>query len=292
MPFVQKRAYAKSKIKVVLFLEKTFGLSHLEAKRSIDKGRVFCNQKQIHKKGTCIQGEVLITLFEANKQVHRPIFETSEFAIFDKPSKVLVHPPRITLEHTLLDDARALFGKDANFTHRIDKETSGLIIASKNKKAESFFKLAFEAKKIKKSYLAFVRGEIKKNILIDAPIIKFRNLSTNFSPIQKNGKEAKTHIIPIKYDSDKNITFIKAVPLTGRTHQIRIHLWHIGHPILGDPIYGQNETFRTKYIEKKITNTQRVLQTGANRLLLHAYSLEFEFKNKFFFVSKQNFNIV
>jgi 23S rRNA pseudouridine1911/1915/1917 synthase len=137
-----------------------------------------------------------------------------------------------------------------------------------------------------------VRGEIKRNILIDAPIIKFRNLSTNFSPIQKNGKEAKTHIVPIKYDSDKNTTFIKAVPLTGRTHQIRIHLWHIGHPILGDPIYGQNETFRTKYIEKKITNTQRVLQTGANRLLLHAYSLEFEFKNKFFFVSKQNFNIV
>ena len=51
MPFVQKRAYARSKTKVVLFLEKTFGLSHLEAKRSIDKGRVFCNQKQIHKKG-------------------------------------------------------------------------------------------------------------------------------------------------------------------------------------------------------------------------------------------------
>ena len=59
----------------------------------------------------------MITLFEANKRVHCPIFETSEFAIFDKPGKVLVHPPRITLEHTLLDDVRALFGEDANFTY-------------------------------------------------------------------------------------------------------------------------------------------------------------------------------
>ena len=291
MPFVRLDKKAHSKTKIIPFLCSAFNISIQDAKKSIDKGRVFCNQKRVEKKGEVVEGDITVTLFKHNRARNFPLFETKDFAVFDKPSGVMIHPPRIDKEHTLLDDIRSLYGRDANFTHRIDKETSGLVIAAKNKKSEAYFKQAFQNKNIQKTYLAYVKGKIDKETVVNAPIIKFRNLSTNLFPVQKSGRSAKTYIIPLFYSKELNATLIKAIPFTGRTHQIRIHLWHINHPIIGETLYGHPVDFRARYIEKRMSKEERFQKTGASRLMLHAYSLEFTYKNRFFITSKQLFKI-
>lgn len=289
MPFVQKKFFCAKKTKIIEFLCQTLNCSELEAKRLVDKSRVFQNNQQVTKKGELIEGEILITLFENEKAKNLPIFTHNEFAIYDKPSGILVHPQKISSEYTLLDDIKSTFGKTANITHRIDKETSGLVLVSKNKESEKFFKLAFEAKKIEKSYFAYAKGKIDKRYEINESILKFRDLSSRLDPLSEDGRKSLTIIEPIRYFENLNITLVKAIPITGRTHQIRIHLWSIGYPIIGEPLYGNTTEFRNDYIEKKLTEKERIKITGANRLLLHANELKFKFDSSYHIFSKSDF---
>ena len=104
------------------------------------------------------------------------------------------------------------------------------------------------------------------------------------------GKESNTLIKPILYDEKKNQTVVLAIPKTGRQHQIRVHLNSIAHKIVGDPIYGINDNWVDKFLKKEKSCEERVQVSGDKRLLLHAYSLEFEYLDiKYKFISKQNF---
>ncbi len=158
-------------------------------------------------------------------------------------------------------------------------ETSGLLLASRHKKAERYLKSLFEKKKIRKSYIAWVRGKIINSFSVEKSIKIRDNYTDNKHKVEisQKGKYAKTLFEPLKYDEVLNRTLIKCVPITGRTHQIRIHLFHIGHPIVGDPLYGTSFEFATKYLEDKLSFEERIYITGAKRLLLHAYSLEFNY---------------
>ena len=281
MPFIFKTFYAKEETKLFLFLMKNLNISQAKAQKMIDTKKVYQNNKPIVDKKATIKGKIDILLFEPHSKGLKPIFETKEFAIFDKPSGVLVHPRNRTTPYSLLDEVRRCFGKDANIIHRIDKETSGLVLVSKNRKTEKILKTAFENKKVKKGYLALAKGQISSSIFIDEPIKKNRDFSNIRLKvlIDSSGKKAQTIINPLKYFPKIDATLVEALPLTGRQHQIRAHLFHVKHPIVGDPIYGIETKYAIKYLDKELSKKDRISITGASRLMLHANWIEFNFKN-------------
>ncbi len=278
MPFVAKKVVVQTPTKLFLVLMREFEITQKEAQRMIDTKKVFQKGKLIKDKAAVVQGELEIIHFQPKPQGLKPIFEAKDFLLYDKPSGIMVHPRNRKSEYTLIDELKSAYGMGANIVHRIDKETSGLILAAKHKEAERELKRLFETKKIQKKYLALVSGELKEEILIDAPIA----INRDFSKIKlkmricPTGKPAQTIVQPLYHLGP--YTLVEAIPLTGRQHQIRLHLFHIHHPIVGDPIYGRSSEDAIRYLDKKMDTKQRIQKTGAPRLMLHAYSLEFSYK--------------
>ena len=285
MGFVVKEYEIKDE-KILDFLVNKLHFSLREAKRAIDRGRVSVNDKRITHKAERATGTLKCIVFEPNGYGLKPIFETAHFAIFDKPSGVAIHPKKLANTKSLLDDVRALWGNEANLVHRLDKETSGLVMASKNKFSESILKRAFQDKEIQKKYLALVKGHLNKELTIKKPIVVNKDEKIKVKvKIDDEGKESITIIKPIK--KINNNTLVECIPLTGRQHQIRVHLYSIGHPIVGDPLYGVDNDFADRYLNKQFTEKERIEKTGSIRLMLHAYYLEFMFMtNKYVITSK------
>ncbi len=277
-------------MRIIPFLSENLNVEAAAARRLIDKKRVFCDGVVVAGKGASVKGEITVTLFEEQTARLTPLIAHRDFAIYEKPSGLLVHPQRISTEHTLLDDIKSRYGSEANIVHRIDRETSGLVLAATHKKSERFFKIAFDEKRIEKSYLAYVKGHVDKAYRIDAPILKFRDVSSRFFPISEEGRESLTLVEPLRYFPEQEITLVKAVPVTGRTHQIRIHLWHIGHPIVGEPLYGNPVPFREAYLENRLSDDERLAQAGAMRLMLHAQWLRFSYDGVYSIGSKIGFD--
>jgi len=285
MGFITKEYEIKNE-KILDFLVKKLGFNLREAKRAIDRGRVSLNGKRVTEKSARGSGILKAIVFEPNGYGLKPIFETQHFAVFDKPSGVAIHPKKLANTKSLLDDVRALWGNNANLVHRLDRETSGLVMASKNKFAESILKQAFQKKEIKKSYLALVKGHIEKTVTIKKPILanKDENIKVKVL-IHPEGKESITIVKPIKKIGDN--TLVECDLLTGRQHQIRVHLYSIGHPIVGDPLYGVDNEFADRYLNRLVTEEERVEVTGAKRLMLHSYKLEFEFMNNKYIITSE-----
>ena len=289
MAYVKKSYFSEEKVKIFKFLMQTFDITLNEAQKWIDKGRVFYKGKPVVKKAMSFKGKIEVVVFETVSRDLKPVFETNDFVIYDKPSGVLVHPQNRHTKYSITHEVKNRYGKYANITHRIDKETSGLLLCSKHKKAEREIKQLFENREIKKSYLALVKGEFKDKILVDEPISRnsdFDDIKLKVFIDKENGKPSQTIFEPIKYDKEKNQTLVKAIPLTGRQHQIRVHLFHLGFPIVGDPLYGVDFKTAEDYLEQKLSEEERVKLTGAKRLMLHAHTLEFKYKNRFFIVSR------
>lgn len=285
-----KKVHLKEPQKAFLFLMRNFNITMRESQRWIDKKRLLMNGEPIIHKSFAIHGEIEVIYFEPTTLGLKPIFQTDQFALFDKPSGVLVHPKNRHTDYSIIHEAKYLFGKSANIVHRIDKETSGLIIVAKTRKDEIAFKKLFEARKIQKGYIALVRGKIDQEIFIDAPIAKNRDYSEIKlkTKISEEGKPSQTIIKPIRYFTDLNQTLVEAIPLTGRQHQIRVHLYHVGHPIVGDPIYGVDYESADAYLNGTLSEDERLLKTGGKRLMLHANWLSFNHHNRYRLYSKSD----
>ena len=178
----------------------------------------------------------------------------------------------------MIDEAHAAFGRDANITHRIDQETSGLLLISKHKEAERELKWLFESREIKKTYLALVHGEFPNTLEVNAPLLRKEDESATVRMIVKvddEGKASQTGFKRLRYYSETDMSLVECYPLTGRQHQIRVHLFHVKHPIVGDPIYGQTEEDVIRFLDREISKEERIEKSGAPRLLLHANSLCF-----------------
>jgi 23S rRNA pseudouridine1911/1915/1917 synthase len=164
------------------------------------------------------------------------------------------------------------------------------VLVSKNDYAGYVLKEMFAKKEFVKKYKALVESELKEEILIDKKITNSEGLIKLKMQTSENGKESTTQIHPIAYNKTKNQTLVEAIPHTGRQHQIRVHLDSISHRIVGDPIYGLDEIFVDEFLNNKIEKSKRIQTTGASRLMLHAYYLEFNFlKRSYVFCSKQEF---
>jgi len=278
--------------KLLDFLVRTFNLNEREAKKVVNRGRVGLDGERLKYYNKIYDGVLDIIYFKPEPLGIKPIFEVEDFAIFDKPSGVAIHPKGFAHSQTLLDDVRFLYGKDANLAHRLDKETSGLVIASKNKWSEKIIKGMFEDKQIQKYYLALVEGHIKREMTINKPILTNSDLDIKMKVlIDKEGKKSKTIITPIRIVGDK--TLVIAKPLTGRQHQIRVHLYSIGHRIVGDPLYGVDTEIADKYLKGELNSEDRIKFTGANRLMLHANQINFRYNNRNYniFSKKGDFGI-
>jgi len=293
MPFVKEKFFIKEESLAFIYIMREFNYTQGEAQRLIARGRLIIDNQSMTMSNKKIQGEVEIVYFKPSSRGLKPIFQTFDFMVFDKPSGVLVHPKKMTTPYSMLDEVRSFAGQNANGCHRIDMETSGLFLASKSKLSETSLKMLFQEREIQKSYLAWVDGELKEDFIVDEPILTLPNGYTKSKhkvAISKDGKRALTTFQPLSYNKDLDTTLVACYPHTGRTHQIRLHLFHVKHPIIGDPIYGTDFNISDKYLENNLSLDERKIYTGAKRLLLHAQSLRFSYKgNKYIIYSKEDF---
>ena len=414
----------------------SLGYDMKSAQRICDKHRVIDAEDQNLHKNSVAHGEIFLIDYKCEPRGLKPIFECDAFAAFDKPSGILSHPSGRNSPYNMYDEIWSLYGQDACVAHRLDLETSGILIVAKDKDAARELKECFEQRRVMKSYLALVRGDLQStacngeiescyalgldeicglkfagdavslpdnvsdlrdtlalkgagnkfgfNILsnsasrrlwcdalsdgmqakfessaptgdigsgfefdalscgvsdklkpaiamssadnghkpcalsvakslpatskgcvnlkkfepakyakfseklkflkdfegfvIDAPIApsdEFADLKIRMK-ISRDGKEAITLIRPLRYFEDMDASLIECYPLTGRQHQIRLHLFAAGAPILGEPLYGLSREQAERILDRKMDETERIRTTGAPRLLLHANAIRFE----------------
>ena len=292
MPFVKEKFTVPKKMPAFLFIMREFNFTQGQAQRVLAKGRLLINGESIFNTGEAIEGEIEVVYFKPSSKGNRPLFQNKDFMVFEKYSGVLVHPNTMTTPYSLLDEIRTVSGDNANAVHRIDMETSGLLLASKHKKAESYLKCSFENRSIKKSYLAWVDGKLTEPFSSSESIKINKDYSNSKHKvfISNEGKVSHTDFTPLEYDESLDATLVACYPHTGRTHQIRVHLFHVKHPILGDPIYGTTFEAANDYLEDELSDERRMIEIGASRLMLHAQSLRFDFGPTFHIESKCDFS--
>lgn len=293
MPFALKEFDVIEQTKGVLFLINELGYTQKEAQRLISKGRLSVNGEVMSRTSGFVQGKVSLICFEPESRGLKAIFETPDFAIYDKPTGVLVHPQNRHTPYSIIDEAKHAYGKDANITHRIDQETSGLLLIAKNKTSERSLKMMFENREMQKGYLALVHGEFPDELYVDEPLLRKEDESAIVRMVvrvNEEGKASQTSFKRLCYYPELNMSLIEASPRTGRQHQIRVHLFHVKHPIVGDPIYGQTEEDIVRFLDREISKEERIQKSGASRLMLHANQLCFKHDSQFCINSKDIFS--
>lgn len=283
---------ADNALRIDKFLARQFpSYSRSFLQKIIDQGNVVLNGQSVSKGGITLKvDDVVIINFPLNTieflskehLVHlgiEVIFEHQHFLIINKPAGVLVHKPNhYSTITTVVDWVTAHYQEIASvgaidrpgIVHRIDKDTSGLLVIPRTNYAHAIFGQKFKDRSINKTYYAVVQGAPERIGTIDYAIgrhpharIKMHHFAKEL--IQKEGNEtlrsALTYFKVLEYFDDKSLIEIK--PVTGRTHQIRVHFAAIGHPLEGDSLYGTPSKLIARHA-------------------LHAYSLGFTFDNEKF----------
>ena len=233
-------------------------ITRTAAQRLIEQGAILVNGKKQKVSYKVSEGDI-VTLEEIEAQEIElkaqdiPIeivYEDNDIIVVNKPKGMVVHPANGNPDGTLVNaimsickDSLSGIGGEIRpgIVHRLDKDTSGLLIVAKNDKAHVNMSEQIKNHEVKKTYIALVRGIIKENeATIDMPIGR-SNSDRKKMAVTKNGKNAVTHIKVLKRYEKYSLLEVNIE--TGRTHQIRVHLSHIGYPIIGDYTYsnGKNE---------------------------------------------------
>src|SRR3989338_854835 len=216
------------------------------------------------------------------------IFQDSDILVLDKPAGLVVTPADTITSETLSDILTAEFKINLDrggVVHRLDKDTSGVIIAAKTQEVLENLQAQFKSRKVKKQYLALVHGEFKENRVVTGAIARNPGNREKFIVWDEDGKPAETGFEPIQRFEMKQeriveifpgfskiqykklsairyplFTLLNCFPLTGRTHQIRVHLKYIGFPIVSDEKYGGRKTVRLdrRWCSRQFLHAQRL----------------------------------
>ncbi len=244
------------------------GISRTSIRGLIEQGKILVNNK-LQKAGYKLKEYDVITIdYDENSEnietaLDLPIiYEDDDCIVIDKPIGLLTHSKgtlnvEATVASFILPKTRNLTGNRAGIVHRLDRATSGIIICAKNLESLKWLQKQFANRKVKKTYYAIIKvGLSPSEAIIDMPIQRNSKKPKQFM-VGVNGKPAITKYKIIK--SNKNYSLVELTPQTGRTHQLRVHLNQVKHPIVGDLIYNGEP---------------------ASRLFLHAYLLEITLPNK------------
>ncbi len=263
-------------------------LSRSRVHQLLSQGLIVVNGKAVSKSYTIKPHDVIdITLpipakvqMEAEDIPINIVYEDNDIVVLNKPAGMVVHPAYSnwtgTLVNALLHHVTDLSGINGELrpgiVHRIDKNTSGLLLVTKNDPAHRFISNLFRSHKIEREYLALVWGKLRQRKgTIDAPIGRSPRDRKKFA-ISKTGKSAVTHYEVL--EAHAPLSLVQLHLETGRTHQIRVHLAHLGHPVFGDPVYGgDNENLAGG--EKRKRQHAKALLELMPRQALHAKTLGF-----------------
>ena len=251
-------------------------ISRSQIAKWIKENKVKINQRPVNRKSAEIStgDTVEIELPQPEKKEYIPsfefrkLFEDQYLLIIDKPAGIAVHKGAGEQTETILDvflyhypQIREIKETDRpGIVHRLDRDTSGILILAKDIGTMRRLQKQFKRREVKKTYLALVSGTLRFRAgTIDAPIVRSPRNRTRYIAVDRehhlaeSAREAETEYEVIRqYPA---FSYVRLMPHTGRTHQLRVHLSHLGNPILGDKVYGKGSTFE--------------------RLALHAYAIEF-----------------
>ena len=228
--------------------------SRAKIQKLIDEELILVNDKIIKSSYKVSNGDVILITDKEEDMSVKPekmdidiVYEDDDVMVINKKSGVVVHPAPGNYSGTLVNGLMYL-SKDLShvngefrpgIVHRIDKDTSGLLIVAKNDKAHRILAEELKEKKIKRKYIALVSGVINHDVgEIDAPIGRDPSDRKKMCVTSTNSKDAITHFRVL--ERYKNASLIECELETGRTHQIRVHMKYIDHPVINDPVYGKS----------------------------------------------------
>ena len=242
----------ENRIRVDKYLQEITDYSRATIQKMIDSEYILVNSKQT-KANYVVREHDVITIKEGfiKEMDVKPedikldiIYEDDDLIIIDKPSGMVVHPGNGnasgTLVNALMNHTNSLSEGSSEerpgIVHRIDKDTSGIMIAAKNNKTHELLADGFKNKTINREYTALLVGELKTDTAtIDAPIGRDKYDRKKMAVTDNNSKEARTYLTVLK--KYKGFTLVNFKLETGRTHQIRVHAKYIGYPVYNDPVY-------------------------------------------------------
>ena len=237
------------------YLAKELNISRSKVQKLIKQGLVTVNEKVVSSNYIVKCGDFISVNDELDYEISVEaddidiefVYEDSDLLVINKASGMVVHPAPGHYSHTLVNALLYRFqisGGEKNrpgIVHRLDKDTSGLMMVAKGEKTHEKISRMIANKEVERHYLAIVDGVIKHDTgTIDAPIGRDANNRQKMAVTDVHGKEAVTHFRVLETFS--NHTLVECILETGRTHQIRVHMAYIGHPVSNDPLYGRGKS--------------------------------------------------
>ena len=259
MNYIIEKEDASKRLDVFLS-EKIEDATRSYIKTLIDDGKITVNLAKVKagyklKIGDSIDVEIVEKKLENIVAEDIPldiVYEDDDIIIVNKPKGMVVHPANGNYTGTMVnslmnshkDNLSSINGViRPGIVHRIDKDTSGILVVAKNDYAHKKLSEQFKVHSIKRKYIALVKGIIKEDKLtIDRPIGRSIKDRKKMAVTEKNSRRAITHISVLKRFYLSNVTLIEAELETGRTHQIRVHMAYLHHPLVGDEVYGKKDS--------------------------------------------------
>jgi 23S rRNA pseudouridine1911/1915/1917 synthase len=215
------------------------------------------------------------------------IYEDGELLVINKPAGLVCHPTKADEYSSLISRVRLYLGKEAHpqLVNRLDRETSGITIVAKTVLAARQLRKIWESREVEKEYVAIVHGAVQlEHGRIDAPLGKDESSKVAVKDrVRPDGAQALTEYwVQKRYQRtgySSGFSLLRVRLHTGRKHQIRIHLAHIGHPIVGDKLYGGDEDLYLALVEDRLTHEQRLRLILPNQAL-HANRVRFNWNGR------------